>query len=238
MSRMGRPGAGGAASDRAAWDAQARRYGAQELLERRAINAALRLGAPAAHETVVDLATGTGAVLRALASSGSPPAVAVGVDQSPRMIARVGALPAGWSTVLADAREVPLPDAFADVVICSYLVHLLSTEARRDVLLEARRLLRREASARIVVVTVWADRRRLGGHAIHAAFGALARARPGAWGGLMPLDATDDLRAAGFRADRRVLLSRRGYPSLIVRAHPLGCRPSPGRGRHHPRDRG
>lgn len=67
-------------------------------------------------------------------------------------------------------------DAAPDVRRHSYLLHLLSSEARRDVLLEAQRLLRRDATARNVVVTVWADRRRLGGRAIHAAFGTLARA--------------------------------------------------------------
>ncbi len=140
-------------------------------------------------------------------------------NRSAGMLARVGALPTGWSTRLADARDVPLPGAFADVVICAYLLHLLAPEARLAVLAEARRLLRPGPAARLVVVTVWADRRRLGGRAVHSGLLTLARAWPAAWGGLAPLDPTDDLRAVGFRPTRGVVLPRGGYPSLVVRAH-------------------
>ncbi|MGI8593662.1 MAG: class I SAM-dependent methyltransferase [Solirubrobacteraceae bacterium] len=207
------------ASDPAIWDAYADWYGSQERRERRALIAALRLAAPGAQDTVVDLATGTGAVLHLLEHSDPRPAVAVGVDRSAEMLARVGALPAGWSTRLADARDVPLPGGVADVVTCSYLLHLLAPETRSAVLAEARRLLRPGLTARLVVVTVWADRRRLGGRTVHRGLQTLARARPAAWGGLAPLDPTDDLRASGFLPDRRVVLPRGGYPSLVVRAH-------------------
>jgi SAM-dependent methyltransferase len=209
----------GGASDAAVWDALAARYGSQERCERRALSAALRLASPGPQETVVDLATGTGAVLRALACSDARPAIAVGVDRSTRMLARVSALPPGWSTRLGDARDAPLAAAAADVVICSYLLHLLTPETRAAVLAEARRLLRPGPAARLVVITVWADRRRLGGRAVHRALQTLARARPSAWGGLMPLDPTDDLLAAGFQPARRVVLPRGGYPSLVLRAH-------------------
>jgi SAM-dependent methyltransferase len=210
-----------APSDASAWDACAARYGFQERHERRALIVALRLAAPRRQDTVVDLATGTGAVLHALAGSHPRPAVAVGVDRSTDMLARVGALPTGWSTMLADARDVPLPDAVADLVTCTYLLHLLTPADRAAVLAEARRLLRPTPRARLVVVTVWADRRRLGGRVVRRGLRTLARARPAACGGLAPLDPTDDLRAAGFAAARRVVLSRGGYPALVVRAHPL-----------------
>ena len=134
------------------WDAHASRYGAQERHERRAIDAAVRIAAVRPDDTVVDLATGTGAVLRALAAGGDArPAVAIGVDRSPQMLSRVGALPAGWSTSKGDARCVPLPDGVADVVICSYLLHLLAPSDRLAVLAEARRLLRPGVSARLVL---------------------------------------------------------------------------------------
>jgi len=179
------------------WDASAWRYGFQERLERRALSAALRLAAPGGQDTVVDLGTGAGATLRALAHDDTPPTVAIGIDRSAGMLARVGGLPAGWSARLADARHVPLPDACADVVICAYRLHLLPVAARAEVLAEARRLLRPGPAARLVVVTVWVDRERLAGRVAARSSGGLARARPAAWGGLMPLDPTDDLRAAG-----------------------------------------
>ena len=80
------------------WDAQAARYGHQEGLERRAIDAAVRLADVRATDAVVDLATGTGIVLRSLAAAASPPRAAIGVDRSPGMLAQVGPLPPGWST--------------------------------------------------------------------------------------------------------------------------------------------
>ena len=182
------------------------------------MSAVLRLAAPGRQETVLDLGSGTGAVLGALAANTPRPAVAIGVDRSAGMLARVGALPAGWSTILADARHVPLPDAVADVVICAYVLQLLAREARGEILAEARRLLRPGPAARIVVVTVWADPGRLAGRVTQLGLRTLVRARPAAWGGLAPLDPTDDLRAAGFLPDRRVVLPRGGYPSLVVRA--------------------
>jgi len=183
-----------------------------------AIDAALRLAAAGRGERLVDLATGTGLLLRRLAASPVRPREAVGVDRSPGMLACVGTLPAGWSTLLADARAVPLPAGWADVVTCSHLLHLLEPPERAEVLAEARRLLRPGADGRLVVVSVCPDRRRPGGRIAHEALALLARARPTVWGGLQPLDPADDLVAAGFAIDRRVLLPRHGYPSVVLLA--------------------
>jgi len=208
------------ASDPLVWDLHARRYGSQEHLERRALAAALRLAAPGRDDSVVDLGTGTGAALRALACSEPRPAVAIGFDRSPGMLARVGPLPAGWSARLGDARDVPLRDGLADLVICSYLLHVLPPPDRAAVLAEARRLLAPGAGARLVVITVWADRRRACGRVLYLGLRTLARARPAAWGALAPLDPTDDLLAAGFLPTGRAVLPRGGYPSLVIRARP------------------
>lgn len=198
----------------------AARYRRQERLEARAIDVALRLAAPAPGERVVDLATGTGLLLHRLAAAPARPDVAVGIDQSAGMLERVGALPAGWSTVRADARDVPLPDAWADVVTCSYLLHLLDGSERRSVLAEARRLLKPGAASRLAIVTVWADDRGARGRMISRALRLAARIRPAAWAGLEPLDASFDTRAAGFDVLRRVVVPRGGYPSLVVLAQP------------------
>lgn len=209
------------ASAAATWDRLAPRYRAQERFEARAIEAAVRLAEPTPAKRLVDLATGTGLVLRHLASQrGQRPQQAIGVDRSPAMLARVGALPEGWSTILGDARSVPIAGGWADVVVCAYLLHLLDAGERRDVLAETRRLLRGDASARLVVVTVWADRRRPGGRLLHAGLELAARARPERWAGLRPLDPSAELRAAGFSLTRHVVLRRRCYPSLVIAATP------------------
>lgn len=209
-----------AAAAEATWDRAAVRYGWQERFETNAIDAALRLAAPAADERLVDLGTGTGLLLRRLAQRPVRPRLAIGADRSAGMLARVGTLPAGWSTLLTDARSIALPDGWADVVTCCYLLHLLDPCERAQVLGETRRLLSPHAGARLVVVTVWPADSRFAGRRVRDALRVLARARPDAWGGLRPLDPTADLADAGFRITRRVLLPRRGYPSLVVVATP------------------
>lgn len=212
---------GTASPDAAAvWDAQARGYGAQERLEARAVATALRLAQASEHDRLVDLGCGTGVILRALADRERRPRTAVGVDRSAGMLARVGPLPAGWHTIEADARSVPLPGASADVVTCSYLLHLLGPRDRAAVLAEARRLLAPGDGSRLVVVSVWPDARTPGGRLLHAAFGAAARRYPSRLGGLAPHDPTGDLRQAGFVVTDRAALPRRGYPSIVLRARP------------------
>lgn len=215
-----RSGHGAAAA--VTWDRLSVRYGAQEHLETRAVDAALGLAVTAPGERLVDLATGTGLVLRRLAGRPTRPRVAVGVERSRDMLARVGELPPGWSTLHADARQVPLPTAWADVVVCSYLLHLLEPDNRAAVLAEARRLLRPSETSRLVSVTVWADDRGARGRLVSRALRAAIRMRPAMWGGLRPLDPTDDLTAAGFAVTRRVVLPWRGYPSLVLAAKRRG----------------
>ncbi len=200
----------------ATWDHQARRYAAQEHLELRAIDAAIELAAITPDDRLVDLASGTGLLLRQLAAAKVGPRVAVRVDRSPRMLEGAGPLPSGWSTILADVRAVPLPDGSADVVTCAYLLHLLDPDARRDVLAEARRLLAPKPGSRLVVVTVWAGDRRVGRWILRAALALAARVWPTTWGGLRPLDPSADLVAAGFVVTRRRVLPRGGYPSLVL----------------------
>ena len=208
----------GAAGAAATWDAHATRYARQERLEARAIAAALRLADPGPQDRLVDLATGTGLLLRALATSDRRPAVAIGVDRSEGMLARVGGLPEGWQVIHGDARDVSLPDEDADVVTCCYLLHLLDAEDRGRVLREARRLLLPAPGSRLLIVTVWADPRTIGGRVANGLLRRLARARPAAWGGLMPLDPAPELAAAGLIATHRIVLPRGGYPSLVLRA--------------------
>lgn len=201
----------------ATWDEHAARYEAQERFEARAIAATLRLADAGPEDRLVDLGTGTGAVLRALARRDRRPATAVGIDLSPGMLSRVGGLPKGWRTLRADASHVPLADGEADVVTCSYLLQLLVPQARVHVLREARRLLDPAPGSRVVITTVWAGRATLGGRAVHGALRGLAEARPEAWGGLMPLDPMAELGTAGLVPTHRVVLPRGGYPSLVIR---------------------
>lgn len=210
----------------ATWDRLAARYGAQERFEARALAALVALADPGPGDLVVDLGTGTGAVLRALANQPDRPREAVGVDRSRAMLGQVRDLPAHWRTIHADAAAVPLPDGVAGVVTCSYVLHLLAPPERARVLAEARRLLAPEPGSRLVLSTVWTDPATPGGRALAVVLRSLARARPRDWGGLCPLDPRPELAAAGLAASHTMVLKRGGYPSLIVAAHASDGRPA------------
>lgn len=192
------------------WDRAARGYARQERLEHRAIERALELAAPAPGESLLDVATGTGLVLRALARHAAPPRLAVGLDASAAMLARVGPLPAGWRTERGDATALPYADADFDVATATYLLHVLEPGDRAATLAELRRVVR--PGGRLVVVTVWAARR-----AGTALLAGLARAAPETLGGLRPHDPRPELERAGWELEREAAL-RGGYPSLVVAA--------------------
>lgn len=126
-----------------------------------------------------------GLVLRRLAAGPGRPREAIGVDRSVGMLARVGDLPSGWSTLHADARHVALPAGCADVVTCSHVLHLLDRAERADVIAEAKRLLAASTASRLVTVSVWSDDSRVRGRLISRALRAATRARRAAWCGLV-----------------------------------------------------
>jgi ubiquinone/menaquinone biosynthesis C-methylase UbiE len=166
-------------------------------------------------DTLVDVGTGTGAVLREVERSGVRPARAIGVDESDPMLARARAvLPAHFELRRADARALPLTGASVDVLSCAYLLHLLTADTRAEVVRELHRVL--VAGGRLGTVTVAPPKRALA-RCVSAPLRAAAERSSGLLAGLRPLDPSDDLRAAGFEveATRRVVI---GYPSLCVRA--------------------
>jgi demethylmenaquinone methyltransferase/2-methoxy-6-polyprenyl-1,4-benzoquinol methylase len=186
------------------WDVVASLYDLQLALERPAIETALDLAEPRSTDRLLDVATGTGAVLRALAERVPRPDEAFGVDASAAMLARVPALPDGWRLVRADARALPFPDARFDVATCAYLLHLLPREERGFVLGEIGPVL--PAGGRLATVTPVAPPTGLG----RALRRIVSR---------YLLDPRADLERANFtvRAARYV---RAGYPSLCVLSEP------------------
>lgn len=133
------------------WDRIARAYDRQLALERPALRAALDLAEVRPSERLLDLGTGTGAVLRELARRPSRPGEAVGVDVSAAMLAHAPALPSSWRLVQADATDLPFGDASFDVAVAAYLLHLLERDVFVRALAEARRVLR--PGGRLVTVT-------------------------------------------------------------------------------------
>ena len=184
------------------WDFVAPVYDLQLALERPAIETVLDLVEPRPTDRLLDVATGSGAVLRALGARAPHPSDAVGIDASAPMLARVGALPAGWRLLCADARELPFPDARFDVVACAYLLHLLDPGERGHVLAEIARVL--VPRGRLATITPVAP---------PTTFGAALRRIAGRY----LLDPRADLERAGFSV-RTARYVRAGYPSLCVLA--------------------
>lgn len=104
----------------------------------------LELAAVEVGNTVVDLGAGTG--LLSLSAAAKAERV-VAVDYSQPMLDRLGehALVAELDNVVclrADLREVPLPDAAADVIVSCYAFHHVDDAGKELALAEARRILR------------------------------------------------------------------------------------------------
>lgn len=180
-------------------------YDLQLSLERPALRAAVELADPGPNERLLDIATGTAGLLRELAPRTTRPAVAIGVDSSPSMLAGAPVLPSGWRLHPADAERLPFTNGRFDVVTVAYLLHLLTRTQRGQVLREAARVLR--PGGRLVTVTVDARRpvsRRL--------LQSMPRRS-----GLRALDPSKELAGAGLepRCSRFV---NGGWPSLCVLA--------------------
>lgn len=192
------------------WSRRARVYRLQLPLERRALRVLVEMLGPRPQDSLLDIGTGTGAVLAELARSQAPPGRAVGLDRSPRMLARARGLPAGWSLAEGDALELPFPDASFEIVTASYLLHLLEPPERAKVIAEARRVLVPKGTLGAITVAPPAG---APGRWLSAPVRFAAARSKGALAGLRPLDPSRELRAGGFRLleARRVLI---GYPSL------------------------
>lgn len=196
------------------WNRLARFYRLQLPLERRALRTAAALAAVTSDDRVLDLGTGTGALLRELARARRGPREVVGVDLSGEMLDRATGLPTGARLVRANATALPFAPASFDVATAAYLLHLLTPDERAQALAEARRVL--VPGGRLIVVTPAPPVSVLGrGYGYTST--ALTRALPSVFAGLSPLDPTAELVQRGFRplATRRVAS---GYPSLCILA--------------------
>ncbi len=196
------------------WSLVARAYNWQLPLERAALAAAVELADPHPDDAVLDLGTGTGGLLRELASRPYPPAIAIGVDTSAAMLKRAPAPPQGWVLEAGDARQLRFADGTFSIVTAAYLLHIVDAPTRRQIIAEARRVLR--PGGRFVAVTPAWPRSRLA-RMLYTPLAAAAGSSTDPRSAFRPLDLSSELEAANFTiaAARHV---GRGYPSICVSA--------------------
>jgi ubiquinone/menaquinone biosynthesis C-methylase UbiE len=187
-------------------DVLAGAYDLQMPLERAALAKAVELAAAGRGDRLLDVATGTGGLLRGLARRGARPAEVVGVDRRRSGLALAAQhLPEGWRLIAADARRLPFGDGRFDVVTAGYLLHLLDRAQRAAALAEIARVLR--PGGRVVAITV-GSRRSLSRRLL-AVFPRSS--------GLRPLEPASDLAAAGLSPVRGAFVTS-GWPSWCVLA--------------------
>jgi ubiquinone/menaquinone biosynthesis C-methylase UbiE len=198
------------------WDRVARLYDLQLWLERPALRVAVALAGPRSDDSVLDIGTGTGALLRELAASGARPEKVVGVDASTRMLerARSAKLPGEWQLEQADARKLPFGDESFSLVFSSYLLNVLSDEDGTALLREVHRVL--APGGRLVVVSPVAPSSWLA-RPYRWLAELLPRLLPWFCAGIRLLDPEPLIRASGLQPVERRYVSR-GYPSVCLLA--------------------
>ncbi len=194
------------------WDDYAPTYRRQLWLERTALDRLAGLLDVAPTERVLDVGTGTGAMLAVLARQSRRPAEAVGIDRSTEMLARAGRLPPGWHVERADASALPFEDSSFDVVTAAYLLHVLEPVARSRTLAEVVRVLR--PGGRVGTVTIGPPRSAVG-RVLTAPLRHASERSEGRLAGMRPLDPEAELVSAGLDPTGRTR-SWLGYPSLCV----------------------
>ena len=209
------------------WDRVARLYDLQLWLEKPVLRVAIALADPRSDDRVLDLGTGTGALLRELAASGARPEKVVGVDTSTRMLerARSAQLPGEWRLEQADARKLPFGDGSFSLVFASYLLNVLSDADGTAVLGEVHRVL--VPGGRLIVVSPVATSSRLA-RPYRWLAKLLPRVLPWFCAGIRLLDPEPLIRASGLRPEQQRYVSR-GYPSACL----LAVRPATVRASQH-----
>lgn len=194
-------------------DRLAHLYDLQLGLERRAIGAAVEMLAPRAGDRLLDVGTGTGAVMRAVAAGPERPAEVVGIDSSRRMLARAARHSPRQDLVVGDATRLPFEDARFSAVAAVYLLHLLPGPDADRAASELRRVTHR--GGRVLVVAPAVPTGVLAGP-----YRGLVRMLAGVSAaslGLRPLDPAPLLERHGLHV-RRARYVTGGYPSLCVLA--------------------
>jgi ubiquinone/menaquinone biosynthesis C-methylase UbiE len=184
------------------------------LFHSKAHSAALQYSGINNGDRVLEIATGSGEMLRKLVET-NPDGVTIGLDLSPKMAAfsqrriRREWPSAGAHCGAVDVRSLPFADASFDAVVCCFLLELLGREDISRTLNEVQRVLRPGGRFSLVVIgqnrPMFNQAYRLGG--------SIARAF---WGRLVESEVPAMLRHCGMRVIDGRYIQQGYYPSRVL----------------------
>jgi ubiquinone/menaquinone biosynthesis C-methylase UbiE len=188
------------------------------LLERQAVARGLELAHVQSGERVLEVAAGTAAAFARLRQQAGPQGCVIGVDLTPGMLAATRRRVPAALLVRADARSLPFPADYFDLVWSSYLLDLIPTGELLALLVEFRRVLR--AAGRLLLVNLskkdegvtWWERT----YQLTPSWLV-----PYLFGGCRPIQAVPFVREAGFTEIGREFVSKGVGSEVIIARRPL-----------------
>jgi ubiquinone/menaquinone biosynthesis C-methylase UbiE len=165
---------------------------------------------------VLEVATGSGEMFRRLVKTNQNGST-VGLDLSPNMAARTQRIvrqkfPASATQCKAvDARFMPFRDETFDVVVCCYLLELLSGDDIIRTLLEMRRVLRTRGTLSLVMIGQNTE-------SFNQLYKIAGRLAPAFWGRQVEERIPELMESIDFRITADRLVRQSGYPSRVIAA--------------------
>jgi ubiquinone/menaquinone biosynthesis C-methylase UbiE len=165
-------------------------------------------------ERILDVATGTGALLGKVVAA-APRATAMGADLTPAMLRRAAARGResgmAYHLIQADARRLPIRSGTMDLLINAYMFDLLPQRDFGPVLREFSRVLSPHGRLALINMTV-AER------FTERIWETVYRIRPSLMGGCRGVQMAEPLAQAGFVIRRHARVSQLAFPSEVVLA--------------------
>jgi ubiquinone/menaquinone biosynthesis C-methylase UbiE len=169
-------------------------------------------------ERVLEVAVGTAAAFTRLRQQAGPQGCVIGVDLTPGMLAATRRRVPEAILVRADARSLPFPAGYFDLLWSSYLLDLIPTRELLALLVEFRRVLRPAGRLLLVNlskkdedVTWWERTYQL----------TPSWLVPYLFGGCRPIQAGSFVREAGFTEVEREFVSKGVGSEVLIARRPL-----------------
>jgi ubiquinone/menaquinone biosynthesis C-methylase UbiE len=203
---------------RRAYDRMSRVYGlTSSVLHSRAHQQALDNSGVRDGMRILEVATGSGEMLRRLVRANQN-GMTLGIDLAPNMaslaqrkIRRRFPLSAAQCHAV-DARSMPFRDGSFDLVVCCYLLELLSAEDIVRTVDEFHRVLRARGRLALVMISQ-------GAAAFNSLYRVLGKLAPAFWGRQVEERVPELIVASDFRIVSEQVVRQGFYPSRVLVAH-------------------